>query len=525
MAAVASVTSAPEARQLRRPSVAARALLVAAGALLGGVFGAVITVVAVRAARRYGTAALARAAVAVLVLAGVLTALERRPSLDSFGIDFATDRPLATGFAQVAMLLTAVVIVFRSRDEAVTTPAPLPASPPRGSGRASVSAGLAVAVAAAAAIVPRAVLAPPALPPDYVPVVRNLAAGLGLRDVYQQTSVLHPPLAALVGAFFPGRPAHALFLASMVTVVACTLLAFWLAGRRAALVAGLLAALLPSFWGQQLPEALAAAGVASAFAFAVPVRASGRRMAVAGVGLGLASLARPEVVLLVPIAAAWVLVGRRASVRRPRALAITLVAAAFAVLLPWQLWAHHETGGWLPSTNLGQTLAGATTPRTQHGRLVGAFDLGSLFERTPGADEHERDLAFRRRALADLEPARVPALVGARVARGWDLWAPGDAGAARDERGLTLPAGSAGVAAEAAASLLAVAGLVALRRWWRDLFPLFAGPVLFTIVTALTYGDRGLRAWAAPFVAVTIAVVVTSRRPAHRAAQGAVWPD
>jgi hypothetical protein len=52
------------------------------------------------------------------------------------------------------------------------------------------------------------------------------------------------------------------------------------------------------------------------------------------------------------------------------------------------------------------------------------------------------------------------------------------------------------------------------------LFPLFALPVAFTLLTALTYGSRDLRCWVAPIVAVVVATLSIRRLEEERLLNG-----
>jgi hypothetical protein len=190
----------------------------------------------------------------------------------------------------------------------------------------------------------------------------------------------------------------------------------------------------------------------------------------------------------------------------------SVVVGLVMVFMPWQVWVHRTIGTWAPSTNLGATVAGATTEQTQRGRFVGSFDLGGVFgPRGPlvTGDEADADRAYRRQGLDRLDAGKLPTTVVARVLRGWELWSPWNAAETRRTRGLPFPGGTFGSLAELAATFALVVAGVRARRCWRTLLPLFALPLLFTLESAALFGDRGLRAWIAPAVAVALGLAAS----------------
>ena len=486
---------------LSRPDWPWAVVLAGAGLLLGGVPGLVVALLGVTAGARHGGGRVARAAFVLLVLAAVATTVEAGSV--ALGVAFVDQRPVAAAAARAAGILALVALVTSARTEraGATTAPPRPELLRRTWDRSQLAVVLPYGLVAAGALVVRMVAATSPLPPGYGPVVASLRAGNGF------FTGLHPPLAAVVAAFTPGTARAALVVVSALTVVAVMRLAHRLTGRRPALVAGLVAAVLPSFWGQQLPEALAALAVTTAFAVLWPPALDARRAALGGLALAAAALARPEAVLAVPVAVAWMAAnGGRALLRH----ASTAVAVAVVAFAPWQLTLHRAFDTWLPATSLGPTLLGATEGEVLSGRAMGSFRPTS-FSR-PGGDEGARQRRAMARALRRSADPRLPLVVTARVLRGWDLW-PGQA-AERARRGLPFPGSALGVVVEAGAAALTVWGLVRLRPRWRLLLPVFALPVLFTLLSAVTFGDRGLRYLASPGVAVLsgLALAVVRRR-------------
>ncbi len=466
--------------------------LAGAGLLLGGVTGLLVALLGVAATAREGGYQAARAAFLLLVLAAVATVVEVVPTHSAIGLDFSARRPVAARAAEAAGVLALVALVGfayteRPRFSAVALPAPERGALP--TRLRSLSATLPYAVVALVAVAVRTQALPTALPPGYGPEVTALQAGGGF------TTALRPPLATVIAAFAPGTARAALLVVSALTVVAVMRLAGRLAGGRAALLAGLVAAVLPSLWGQQLPEAVGALAVTTALVVLWPPALDVRRAALSGLALAAAALARPEALLVVPVALAWILVSRGRRALPQLAVAGAVGALAFA---PWQLWVQRSFDSWLPATSLGPTLAGSTVEEVLSGRAMGSFRPTS-FSR-PGGEEGARDRKARAEGVRRSLQPRLPLVITARVLRGWDLW-PGQGGE-RARRSLPFPGGRPGVVVEVAVAALAGWGGSRVRHAWRPLLPLFALPALFTLVSAGTFGDRGLKYLAAPSLAL-----------------------
>jgi len=271
------------------------------------------------------------------------------------------------------------------------------------------------------------------------------------------------------------------------------------------------AAVIPSLWGQQLPEALCALFVTLALVFAMPARITRARAVLAGACLGAAALARPEAIVVIPVVVVWLLANLGGRVLGRVAL---VVMACVALLAPWQVRVHETFGTWAPTTGLGAVLAGASAPVAQHGDAIGTYQpqapapLGVAEGR---ADQADRHLAWHRSW-----GSHFVLVAGARVLRGWDLWSPASSARARARRGLSLPGGAPGVVIEAAAAAAAAFELLMRRRHWRLVLPLYGLPLMFTLVSAATFGDRQLRSWAAPVVATAAGLAIArlwARRP------------
>ena len=518
LAGVRDVTYALTRNGVR--GVGGRLLVVGIGYLVGGLFGAVVAMAAIVALETEPPGTVAWTAAATLVAAAAATVLQRWPN-DHVDSSFATDRSLAAALGQAAAILAFIAVVWAARAER-SAPRPhervrRPALPIT---RVHVGTAALVGTVGLVAWVVRVVFAPAAMPPGYSGSVEALQAGDGF------ITAARPPLAAVVAALAPVAPDLLIVAVTGATVAVVAVLAGRVGGRRTAVVAGLLAAVLPSVWGQQLPEALAALGVAGALSWAWPDRLSPGRAVLAGLAMAAATLARPEAALLVPVVLLWLFAARPTERRghwRGEALAAVVLAAFVVGYAPWATWVASEHGTFLPSTNLGATLAGANTANTQRGPAVGAWDQRGVFDvrLRAGLDETARDKALRSAAWQRADKTRALGIAVTRVLRGWDLWSPTNARTARADRGLPFPGGVVGAAGEMAVTLLAVAGIAARRRDWRTLLPFLALPALFSLESALLFGDRGLRGWVAPVVVVLASVALTRSRAVERESEPA----
>lgn len=483
--------------------------LVVIGLTIGGPVGAVMAVVALVILRNEGPGATATAAAVLLGAAAVATAAVDFSALTG---SYAMDREVAGLAGQWAAVCGVVAVAALARAERPAVPAPV-VSMGRSSSRWTVMPAVPAVVIGTLAVLVRVAVAPVALRPDLLEITANLRAGLGYtRGGFGSltATALHPPLAPVLAAIWPGPLRTALLVVSALTAVAVTRLARRVGGGRAALAAGLLAVGLPSLWGQQLPEALAALAVTTGLLLAWPADLTPGRAAGAGAALGLAALARPEALVVLPLALVWIRLVREGVGSR---LLVVVAAAGLVVLLPWELRMQRTFDTWLPSTALGATLEGANQPAARAG--VRAGELVPLPAPTLGERE---GLIDRNRREAGWEALRQasPGLLATRVLRAWDLWPPDEIRAAREARQLGLPGGTVGVLLEGAVAMLAATWLFTRRRHWRRLFPLFALPFVFSVMSALTYGSRDLRSWVAPVVAVIVGTLVTRAGPAAR---------
>jgi hypothetical protein len=225
-----------------------------------------------------------------------------------------------------------------------------------------------------------------------------------------------------------------------------------------------------------------------------------RRAAALGVAIGLAALTRSEALLLVPLLIPW---------RRPK-VAAAVVAGCFVLVAPWLVrnWITFDQPTAI-STNEGGLLAGANCHGAYYTELIGTW---ACFPRNdPAWGENEAVISghLRSRAFhyAGDHIGRVPAVVGVRVLRVWDVWKP------RSSARFEAAIGDRHIDAQRAAVLslyllapFAIAGAVILRRRGEPLRILVAPLVFVTLVAALSYGSTRFRVAAEPALVVLAAV-------------------
>jgi 4-amino-4-deoxy-L-arabinose transferase-like glycosyltransferase len=327
-------------------------------------------------------------------------------------------------------------------------------------------------------------------------------------------------LSSLVG--LDGYDAHRVLscVLGSAAIVVIALLARRVAGDRAGLVAAALAALYPALWmldASLRSESLYLPLIALALllAYRLVESPAWRRAALLGAAIGLAALTRSEALLLVVLLGAPVVL----LVPRPRRLvvAVALVAGTLVVVAPWlaRNWATFDRPTGI-STNEGGLFAGANCHGAYYTELIGTW---ACFPRNdPAWGENEAVISghLRRRAIdyASDHAGRVPAVVGVRVLRVWDLWRPRSAAvfesriADRD-----LHAEQAATIALYLLVPLAAFGALTLRRRRAGVggaappLRILLVPLAFvTLVAALSYGSTRFRVAAEPAIVVLAAV-------------------
>jgi len=357
----------------RRTAKGAAAIvtLMALGFVLIGFEVAPVALLAILAAvawRRDPGRPLAFAACVMLVVAALGTAVLVPVSSDTWSMSFAADRELAADAGRLAGVLVAVASVLLAYTERS------PLSPPRrgfvppgwwarlsapvrtGSLRTVRSlypigvAGFVLTLGAAI----RLILAPRALAAVYDPLLMNLRLGthysLELATNLGAPASL-PPLAPVTIAYLPLAPRLLLVIAGLATMVVCGQVGNRLGGVWAGVMTLAIAAVLPSMWDAPLSAVLAGLCLIAAVALVDGRRATTTRVVCGGLAMGMAVLARPETVLVLPMLVLWSW-DRGAAPRRLWQMSAT----ALVTMAPWWVWIHQEVGGFLPTSSLASFL-------------------------------------------------------------------------------------------------------------------------------------------------------------------------
>src|SRR3954470_13572311 len=319
-------------------------------------------------------------------------------------------------------------------------------------------------------------------PPLY-PAVLALPSWLGL-DSY----TAHRVVSCLLGA---------------AAIVLIGLLGRRVAGDRIGLLAAVVAAVYPALW--MLDASLRSESLYVALIALVLLLAYERRAVPLGLAIGLAALTRSEALLLLPLLLLF-------GIPRGNRLRVTLACAL--VLTPWlaRNWItfNQPTG---ISTNEGGLFAGANCNSAYYTPLIGTWACFPVNDPAWGDNEAVISGHLRQRALdyASDHAGRVPAVVGVRVLRVWDLWDPADAAH------LEASIADRHIRAQQAAMLslyllvpFAIAGAVVLRRRGEQLRILLVPIVFVTLVAALSYGSTRFRVAAEPAIVVLAAVGVVT---------------
>jgi 4-amino-4-deoxy-L-arabinose transferase-like glycosyltransferase len=326
---------------------------------------------------------------------------------------------------------------------------------------------------------------------------------LGLHHTVPTTEKppLYPALLAIPSALgLDSVDAHRVVscLFGTTAVVLIGLLGRRVGGDRIGLIAGALAAVYPALW--MLDASLRSESLYVALIALVLLLAYDRRPVLLGVAIGLAALTRSEALLLLPLLLIAV----------PRGKRLIVVAACAVAVAPWlaRNWITFDRPTGI-STNEGGLFAGANCPSAYYTHLIGTWACFPKNDPAWGENEAVISGHLRQRALdyATDHAGRVPAVVGVRVLRVWDVWDPSDAAH------LEASIADRHIRAQQAAMLslyvlvpFAIAGAVVLRRRGESLRILLIPIAFVTLVAALSYGSTRFRVAAEPAIVVLASV-------------------
>lgn len=310
-----------------------------------------------------------------------------------------------------------------------------------------------------------------------------------------------------------------------VTVV-CGIVLVWLigriarrlAGRQASLVAVGIAAVYPNLWlsdGLVMSESISMLTLATVLWFALDAAECAHRRSFIslGVALGLAALARPELLLLAPLVIAWLGISRR---RRGQLIMPAVVSVALVAVLVLSPWVGFNIARFerplLLTTNEGSTLLGANCDESYYGYGTGGWNVFCVVEGPISADEDPSVRSERHRSAA-LTYIRghlgdLPRVVLARVGRTLDLYGMHDL--IRGDVGEERPRlwAWAGVPCFWLLAIAAPFGArhLARRERWLLLVPIVG--VIFTSV--VFYGGHRIRSSAEPSLMLLAAMAIYS---------------
>ena len=294
-----------------------------------------------------------------------------------------------------------------------------------------------------------------------------------------------------------------------------------IAGERVGLIAAGLVAVYPNIW--RFDGALLSEGAVILLVLVIvwlsyrfwDHRSRGRLVAL-GAAIGLATLSRAELLLLVPLLLVPLgLLAREVSWRTRGAWVALAVVVCGGVLVPWVAYnrSRFDEPVYL-SQNLGSTLAGSNCPTVYDGELLGYWDFNCPVRAIdasdlPSSSDPRADAVARRAGLTYLGDHldRLPVVVAARLGRIVGVYRP------TQQRDLdTLTEGVSSWVATAGMITLpfvlvgAAAGGVVLRRRGRLVLPLVA-PIAVVLVTVVVfYAATRFRSTAEGPLCVLVAV-------------------
>jgi len=310
-------------------------------------------------------------------------------------------------------------------------------------------------------------------------------------------------------------------------------------GARTGIIAAAIAAVYPNLWapdGQLQAETLSMFATVAILLLAYRYwqKPSWQRLVLVGAACGLGTLARSELILMLPfvvVPLVWT-TSDRARGEKVKWLGASVLATVI-VIAPWTIYnTTRFTHPILISAQIDPLLASANCDSTYYGRLQGYFDITCAQKIadakgiTLADDESEEGLVYRRAAEDYIRAhlSRLPVVEGVRLLRIVGLYKT-----ARYVQGDWYIEGRrpywitwSGLYSFWALALASIAGAVVLRRRAHSppLYPLLA-PIFAVLVTVLvTYASTRFRTTAEPSlvvlsaIAIDAAVAAWTERPA-----------
>lgn len=291
-------------------------------------------------------------------------------------------------------------------------------------------------------------------------------------------------------------------------------------GRRVGLIAAGIAAVYPYLFmndGVGMSESLVilTATIAVLLAYRVMRRPSLGRAAWLGLACGLATMTRPEQVLLfVLLALPAIALARSVDLRRRARMAVLCLAVGAAPIVPWmirnELTFDHPV---LLSTNFDVTLQVSNCPSTfdHNGPFYAFWDFQCLPKVTLKGDETDQAIFYRHEAVTFISHHKrdVPGVVVARVGRFFNLYRPNQQTVFDAIEGRPRWLSIIGLGMFYVMALAGLAGALALRRQKERLFPLLAVPITVTLAILLTFPNTRYRAPAEVTLVILTALAIS----------------
>ena len=355
----------------------------------------------------------------------------------------------------------------------------------------------------------------------YDKIAVNVCAGAGLTQD-PHTAVFRPPLYPLLLALSYRVFGRHLALVGLLQALmgAVTVLVVYRIGREwfdeaTGWIAAAIVAIYPFFifysallLTETLFTLLLALGMAllgrAAGVTAEGRRASCRAAALAGAVFGLGVLTRSSLVAFVIfLAPIWWLAARdRGRWRAAFAWAVMLLCM-IAVLTPWAIRNRIRTGHLVFTTlQSGHDLYEANSPEATGGPAADRINWDELTQGRP-LSEYQRDQLLRQKALAYIRenPGRFLHLAAIKFCR---FWSP----IPNYQKYRSPLYNTISLLSFGPVLVLAIIGVVLLRRRWRGLLLLLSPVVYYSLLHVIFVGSARYRAPVEPFLMVVAACVV-----------------
>lgn len=298
-------------------------------------------------------------------------------------------------------------------------------------------------------------------------------------------------------------------------------------GARVGIVAAAIAAIYPNLWapdGQLQAETLSmfATVVILLLAYRYWQRPSALRLVVLGAACGLGTLARSELIFLVPgLVLPLVWITRDRPWREKLRWLAAAVAAAAIMIAPWTIYnSTRFVHPVLLSAQFAPLLASANCDTTYYGPLQGYFDIqcAAAIDKKDGLtlkdDESQEDVVYQREAIAYVRGhlSRLPWVETTRLLRITGLYHT-----SLYVRADAFIEGRSPVWISWAAlysfwllALLSIPGAFFLRRREHapPLFPLIAPVIVVVFTVFITYASTRFRTTAEPSFVVLAALAI-----------------